>query len=566
MIKNVLQYLELCAKNCPDKIALAMGDEKVSFSELRDLAKKRAILIQETESGKNMPVGVIANRSPQTIVNFMTVLYSGNFYVPIDPDMPAHKLQDILDDTCMKALLGSAENAEKLTEVKYGGRFLNFPERKEECTGQSASKSDSYSSSQSACQSVENGFGANDCFDNFDPASPLYMVYTSGSTGKPKGVLKSHGAMISFIETYTETFPFTSEEVIGNQTPFFFDASAKDLYLLLKTGGTMEIIPTELFSMPKMLIQYLNEKKITFCSWVPTALSIVAQLNPFKSVLPQYLKRMFFIGEVMPMKHLNKWRSYLPDVQYVNLYGQSEIAGVCCYYEVKGEFADTDTLPMGRPLGNCRVHLMKRNGTEDTSGAESLTEITEPGVEGEIFIESDALALEYYHDSEKTAKSFLTYDFGNGPVRCFRTGDLALRDASGNLVFGSRSDFQIKHMGHRIELGEIESVAGALPEIGRCCCTYNHERQKIVLFCTLADKEAEDSNSLTNKIGEEKKELTGRDIILLLTDKLSKYMMPSRVYILDRMPLNANGKIDRQALKNYEQEHKRRVRKTESQA
>lgn len=537
MIKNVLQYLEFCAADYPEKNALAMEDEKVTFRMLRDAAKKRAALIREYETGRNRPVGVIANRSPQTIVNYMAVVYSGNFYVPIDPDMPAHKLQDILDDTGMKALLASAENADKLNEVNYEGKFLDFSDMEGRTAGDSS-----------------------DDYENFDPDSPLYMVYTSGSTGRPKGVLKSHRAMISFIETYTQTFPFSPDEVIGNQTPFFFDASAKDLYLLLKTGGTMEIIPTELFSMPKMLIQYLNEKKITFCSWVPTALSIVAQLNPFKNVLPQYLKRMFFIGEVMPMKHLNRWRTYLPDVQYVNLYGQSEIAGVCCYYEVKGDFEDTDTLPMGQPLANCRVHLMKKRGAEVKEGGmasdlDDLTEVTEAGVEGEIFIESDALALEYYHDPEKTAKSFVTYDFGDGPVRCFRTGDLALRDTSGNLVFGSRSDFQIKHMGHRIELGEIETVAGALPEIGRCCCTYNHEKQKIVLFCTLADQ------AQVDKAVEGKKELTGRDIILLLTDKLSKYMMPSRVFILDKMPLNANGKIDRQALKNYEQEHKRRVRK-----
>ena len=152
---------------------------------------------------------------------------------------------------------------------------------------------------------------------------------------------------------------------------------------------------------------------------------------------------------------------------------------------------------------------------------------------GEMYLVSDALALEYYHDCEKTAASFLIKDFGEGPVRCFKTGDLASFDDEGSLVFAARTDFQIKHMGHRIELGEIESVAGALPEIDRCCCLYNAPRRKIVLFCQLAE-------------GEKK---TGQQIRSILREKLSGYMLPGKVNIMESLPVNKNGKIDRQALK-----------------
>ena len=180
--------------------------------------------------------------------------------------------------------------------------------------------------------------------------------------------------MISFLETYRERFDFSAEEVIGNQTPFFFDASAKDLYLMLGTGASIEIIPTQRFALPTELMLFMNEKKITFASWVPTAISLVAQLSPFSMILPEYLKRLFFVGEVMPMKHLNKWRKALPDLTCVNLYGSSETAGIICCYEVKGEFADTDVLPIGKPLANTRIYLLDGDQI-----------ITQPGQIGEIY-------------------------------------------------------------------------------------------------------------------------------------------------------------------------------------
>ena len=347
------------------------------------------------------------------------------------------------------------------------------------------------------------------------------MIYTSGSTGKPKGVLKSHGAEIDYIETYRKTFSFTGEEVIGNQAPFFFDASAKDIYMMLCIGCTIEILPTSLFSFPPELIAYLNEKEVTFASWVPSVLSIVAQLNPFSLIKPTTLKRVFFVGEVMPIKHLNRWREALPEIQYVNLYGQSEIAGVCCYYEVKESLEESQTLPVGKPFSNCRIYLL--DGEEI---------VTEPGRLGEMYIVSDALASEYFNDAEKTNRVFLYRDFGKGPERCFKTGDLFRYDSEGNLLFSSRADFQIKHMGHRIELGEIESVVDEFPQIDRCCCLYNAERKKIVLFCQPAE-------GVT---------ITGAEFRRMLKNQLSPYMLPARVEML-QLPLNANGKIDRQKLK-----------------
>ena len=161
-------------------------------------------------------------------------------------------------------------------------------------------------------------------------------------------------------------------------------------------------------------------------------------------------------------------------------------------------------------------------------------QITEPGKVGEIYVVSQALALEYYRDPDKTKACFPVRDFGNGPQRCYKSGDLASYDGDGNLIFAARSDFQIKHMGRRIELGEIETVAGALPDVARCCCLYDQKKSRIILFCQLS-AEAEVK--------------TGTEIQSQLRSRLSSYMLPSKVHVLDSLPLNANGKIDRQALK-----------------
>lgn len=491
-MENVLQQLELTASRFPDKTAAAYEGSSLTFRELTDLASRLGAAIG-TER-RNRPVGVIAARETDTLVFFFAALYSGNYYVPIDPDMPPEKKQAILDETDMDIILGTEANRALLSPLRYDGAYLT------------------------PAQASGAGCPIPDAGDD----DPLYMVYTSGSTGKPKGILKSHRAELSYIRAYCETFAFSEDDVIGNQTPFFFDASGKDIYMTVFLGCTLEILPTKLFSFPTELMEYMNARRISFISWVPTAISIVAQLNPFSMVKPEYLKRVFFVGEVMPMKYLNKWRRALPDVQYVNLYGQSELAGICCWFEVKGDWDDAAVLPMGKPLSNSKIYLL--DGEEV---------IREPGKIGEMYIVSDALALEYYRDPEKTAASFLVKDFGEGNVRCFKTGDMAQFDAEGNLVFAARSDFQIKHMGHRIELGEIEAIATTLDEIRMCCCLYRPEKQWIYLFAQLNTGCA----------------LTGQQVRSLLRQKLSDYMLPRKVIILDSMPLSPNGKMDRQRLK-----------------
>lgn len=289
---------------------------------------------------------------------------------------------------------------------------------------------------------------------------------------------------------------------------------------MLHDGCRLEVLDTGLFSQPYHLIEYLNDRHITLISWVPSALVIVSQLDTFADILPNYLRAVFFIGEVFPMKHFLIWQNALPGVKFVNLYGQSELAGACCYYEVDRAFTPDDTLPIGRPFANAEVFLLDGDRV-----------VTEPGQIGEIGIVSPALAAGYFGDAEKTAAAFGTFCDHGRTLRLFRTGDMARYTPEGLLVFAARCDAQIKHMGYRIELGEIEAAANSLPEITGCACLYDTAKNRIVLFCTVQDG------------------ATKASLRKALREKLSTYMIPSKIEILPQLPRNANGKTDRVLLR-----------------
>ena len=475
------------AQKYAQKTAIAYKESCYTFGSMLQLAERMAARLMQLPP-EYPAVAVVANRDADTAVCFLSCLLSGRYYVPLDPSAPAAKLQFILEEAQPAAIIGCEENRAALGTLQEQIPFLTLADAADE-----------------PCP-----------LPDVPDDAPLYMVYTSGSTGKPKGVLKNHRSVVSFINAYQQRFGFDEREIIGNQTPFFFDASAKDLYLMLLTGATLEVLPTELFSFPVRLVEYLNQRCVTFLSWVPSALCIVTQLNTFKEILPETVRRVFFVGEVFPIKQLGKWMAALPHVQYVNLYGSSEIAGVCCCHEVQADDLEKTVLPIGTALDNCDVFLLKDD-----------QRVTTQGELGEICVSGDALAIGYFHDAEKTASRFVEYE----GKRIFKTGDLAWYDEHGRLNFAARTDFQIKHMGHRIELGEIEAIADEIDEIIRCCCLYDGKR--IVLFCELAADCGWDGNKVKSA----------------LRERLSSYMVPGRVVVMEKLPVNANGKLDRQMLK-----------------
>ena len=222
----------------------------------------------------------------------------------------------------------------------------------------------------------------------------------------------------------------------------------------------------------------------------------------------------------MPNKQLNIWRHYLPEVVYANLYGPTEITDACTCYIVDREFADGEPLPIGIPMKNIEVIVVD----------EQDQIITERDRLGELCVRGTGVAMGYYNNPEKTREVFVQnplnfmYD-----EKIYRTGDLVYYNEYGELVYVSRKDFQIKHMGHRIELGEIETAVSSFPEISLCCCLYDSKRSRVVLFI---------DHDLSKKTVKER-----------LEKMIPEYMIPGKIIYKDDMPLNTNGKIDRVKLK-----------------
>lgn len=493
---SVLEDLARQIAAQPEAVAVADAADKWTFARLGDGSDRLASCLIRRGVQPGQPVGVVARRSAAVVALFLAVLKAGGFYVPLDPDWKLEKLAHV----CANAGLQLVLDTQTPGPLPDGVTAL--------VCGQAEWEAPADAAALAAIAA------------RLRPENPLYLIYTSGSTGVPKGVLKTHGAMQSYIAAFTARYPATPADALGNQTPFFFDASAKDLYWMLHDGCRLEVLDTGLFSQPYHLIEYLNDRHITLISWVPSALVIVSQLDTFADILPNYLRAVFFIGEVFPMKHFLIWQNALPGVKFVNLYGQSELAGACCYYEVDRAFTPDDTLPIGRPFANAEVFLLDGDRV-----------VTEPGQIGEIGIVSPALAAGYFGDAEKTAAAFCTFCDHGRTLRLFRTGDMARYTPEGLLVFAARCDAQIKHMGYRIELGEIEAAANSLPEITGCACLYDTAKNRIVLFCTVQDG------------------VTKASLRKALREKLSTYMIPSKIEILPQLPRNANGKTDRVLLR-----------------
>lgn len=497
MKTNVLQYLEESAKINSDKVVFSDENNSITYAELLNNARKIGTFLTEKYSVRNRPIFVIIDRNIESLVMFMGVVYSGNFYVPIDPELPKERLTAMFDTMQPEAIIGFDCNLELISDLGY--------------------RLDVYSDMLSS--EIDNNIlqGIRESAIDTDP---LYAIFTSGSTGIPKAVLAAHRSVIDLADCFAETFDLSSNEIFGNQAPFDYDASVKDIYSTLKNGASCHIIPKQLFAFPVKLIAYINERQVNCAFWSTSVLCIIANLRAMKKSKPVYLKKVLFSGEVMPIKVLNYWKENLPDVMYVNLYGPTEITCNCTYYIVKRDYEIGEVLPIGMPFRNTNILVLN-----DANQQVKKNEM------GELCVKGTSLALGYYNNAAKTQEVFCQNPLNEMyPERIYRTGDLVKYDENGELVYCARKDFQIKHMGHRIELGEIEVAVDALDFIARSCCLYDLKKEQIILIY-----QSEQEND--------------KGILEGIQAKLPKFMQPSRYIWLEEMPLSKTGKIDRAKLK-----------------
>ena len=432
----------------------------------------------------------------------MGVIYSGNFYVPIDITQPKKRIDLILETLEPSLIIGNKDQVKQIENLELSADSKYYEDLIEETIDQS--------SLEAVNKKVLN-------------TDPLYTMFTSGSTGVPKGAVISHLSIVDLVEQFSKEFKFTEESIFGNQAPFDFDVSVKDIYSTIKHGSTLVIIPRVCFSFPKKLIGFLEEHKINTCIWSTSVLRLVENMKGLEGDKPSHIDKIMFSGEVMPNKVLNYWRGHLPEVTYINLYGPTEITCNCSYYIVDKDFDDNEPLPIGQAFDNTEIFILNEEN-----------EKAKIGEVGEICVRGSSLSLGYYNNREIRDKAFCQNPLNTSyHDLIYKTGDLGRYGEDGLLYFISRKDHQIKHMGHRIELGEIEVIANSLDMINMGCCIYDKAKERIVLFYE-AD---EDKN---------------REIYKAMLKDLPKYMVPNKMIWFDKLPLNKNGKIDRPKLtKDY---------------
>ena len=497
MERNVLEYLEQAEKRFSNKIAVIDEHSQMTFSELLDASKRIGSALAEKIKIGN-PVAVLSEKSISTLCAFFGIVEAGGFYVLLNPELPQYRLEQIQSVLQAEYIITDEEHKPLALSLASEEKILDISE---------------------LIQTEANEQRLSLIRQSMIDTSPLYANFTSGSTGVPKGVLVSHRSVLDFISVFTDEFGIDETDIIGNQAPFDFDVSVKDIYSAMRTGATLVIIPKPLFSSPAKLVDYICDHNVTTMIWAVSAVCLISAFHGLDYRVPSSVKRILFSGEEMPLKHLENWMAHLPSAEFVNLYGPTEITCNCTFHRISRDNDYSCGIPIGNAFQNERVFLLD----------EENKLVTKCDTVGEICVSGTALALGYYNNSEQTSKAFCQNPLNSYyPERIYRTGDLAKYTENGELIFCGRKDFQIKHMGHRIELEEIERAISEVDGVERLCAVYDSGCSKLYGFY----------------VGE----INKKDLRTRLRQYLPVYMIPNSFHQIEAFPITKNGKVDRKKL------------------
>lgn len=489
-VRNVLRWLEEAARLAPDSIAFDAPGRVMTWGQVWQAAQETGSLLAEKTQAQQ-PVLILMDKSPDCLCAMLGAVCAGCFYTPLDSSMPRARVQMIADTLRPAVILFEERNEELARGIAGEARLCRY---------------DAIPHRVDAVLLRERRAAHMD-------TDLLYVLFTSGSTGVPKGVSITHRSVIDLVEWACDALRLPEGARFGSQAPFYFDNSVLDIYCVMRMRGSLHLIPRMDFLFPARLVQRLARERIDTVFWVPSALTALAGADVLVPGCLPALRRVFFCGEVMPCATLNRWRFALPDADYVNMYGPTEITDVCTWYRVDRAFADMDSLPIGFPCANTRVML----------------------IDGEICVSGTCLSPGYYNAPEKTAAAFVPNPLRPQiPELMYRTGDLGAYNDRGELMFLGRRDSQIKHSGYRIELGEIECALSAAEGVALACCYYDGARI-VAAYTGDADE---------------------RTVKKHLREALPKYMLPELLLHRETLPRTGSGKVDRLTLRQeVEHEH-----------
>jgi amino acid adenylation domain-containing protein len=498
---NVQTMVEQQAARTPLATAVVFGDEQLSYAEFNARANRLAHHLRALGVRPEVPVGVCMERSVELAVALLAVLKAGGAFVPLDPELPAARLAQMLDDTATPVVLTQSALRNRLPQVVGAGAA---PQRRLQCL-------DLPDAALERCDATNPN-----CLTG--PDSLAYVIYTSGSTGQPKGVMSLHKGLTNHICWLVQTLGITPDDRVLQKTTISFDASVWEFFAPWQAGATLVLARPGEHRDPEALVRTLREQAITIVQLVPSMLRAVLDVPALAACTA--LRHMMSGGEALDVGLARVFQASLPGATLSNVYGPSEASDDATHLVVDTDEVGAANVPLGRPIANMQCHVL-----------DAQMQPLPIGAPGELFIGGAGLARGYLGRPDLTAERFVAHPFTPGE-RLYRTGDLARYRADGLIEYLGRIDFQVKLRGHRIELGEIEAALQALPGV-----------QSSVVVAR------EDSPGLKQLVAY----VTGAPIIAAeikhaLGQRLPDYMVPAAVVRLQALPLLPNGKIDRKAL------------------
>ncbi|MFD3262331.1 amino acid adenylation domain-containing protein, partial [Paenibacillus lentus] len=459
--------------------------------------------LQEQGVGPGTFVGLMMDRSFDMVVGVIGILKAGGAYIPVEPAFPDARLEHIFT---------SMQVPYVLTKSAYAARL-------------------------DALQQAQGGLARPICMDNremlsgypaINPQVPgrsaeqtAYAIFTSGSTGVPKGVIVKHQPVVNLLEWAEQTFAFGPEDRVLFITSLCFDLSVFDIFGLLSTGGSIQLVGEDDIRNPERLIDLLCEEPVTFWDSAPAALQQLApQLTEARLAgRSSRLRLVFLSGDWIPLTLPKLLQETFPGVEVIGLGGATEATVWSNYYRIGKVQPDWASIPYGKPIQNAHYYVLDAEG-----------HVCPAGIPGELHIGGECLASGY-NDPELTASKFIPNPFH--PGRMYRTGDLARWMDDGNIEFLGRLDYQVKIRGYRVELGEIQAVLYRHPDVKDTVIIDHTDEsgQKYLCAYVVSDKE-----------------LTAAELREYMAKELPGYMIPSAFVQLAAMPVTANGKLDRKAL------------------
>ncbi|MFE9186666.1 amino acid adenylation domain-containing protein [Micromonospora haikouensis] len=469
------------AARTPGAVAVRQWDERLTYRELVGRAAGVAAALRERGVGRHSRVGVCGHRRPDLVVTVLGVLLAGACYVPLEPGGPRRRLREIAADAGVRVVVGDAAEAEFGDVPGIEALGLPGPAPLAPCPAR--------------------------------PGDPAYVLFTSGSTGRPKGVLTTHRNVVEFVTGCAAlTGADASVRSLGIAS-LGFDAATMDLFVPLLLGGTVQLLGSDDRSDPARLARFVAAHEVNWGFITPTVLSMLdpAELPGWRTVLCG--------GEAVPAELAARWA---PGRRFVNGYGPTETTVLAVTAELTA--AETDPVPIGRPLPNHRAYVVDAD----------LRPVP-PGETGELLIGGPGLADGYLNRPGLTADRFVPDPFSGLPgERLYRTGDLVTQAPDGRIVYLGRADRQVKIRGQRIELGEVEAVLAGLPGVGRVVAEAVDAPAGAELVAFLTPADAPDDAAVR----------------AYAEPRLTAAMRPARVLRLAELPVSpTTGKLDRPALR-----------------